>query len=164
MSANSSKKQKAKNKHQKPKVVMVSGGFDPIHIGHIRYMKEAKKLGNYLVVVVNNDNWFKLKGKPVFMPAIERKEIIEALGCVDEVIISFHKKGTKDLSVSHEIRKIKPDIFANGGDRSPQKVDIPSSEHSVCNELGIEMIFNVGRGGKIRSSSELLKKYSKRIK
>ena len=143
---------------------MVSGGFDPIHIGHIRYIEEAKKLGDYLIVVVNNDNWFEVKGKQLFMPARERKEIIEALGCVDEVVISYHKKGTKDISVSKEIRKIKPHIFANGGDRNPLDVDIPSSEHKVCNELGIQMVFNVGRGGKIRSSSELLKKYSKKIK
>lgn len=148
----------------KKKVVMISGGFDPIHIGHIRYMQEAKKLGDYLVVVINNDNWFKVKGKTVFMPDKERKEIIEALSCVDKVIISGHTKNTKDISVSNEIRKIKPDIFANGGDRSPKQVDIPSSEYNVCKELGIKMVFNVGRGGKIRSSSELLKEYSKNIK
>jgi len=149
--------------NKKEKVVMVSGGFDPIHIGHIRYMQEAKKLGDKLIVVINNNNWFEVKGKQIFMDEEERKEIIEALGCVDQVIISFHEKGTKDISVSKEIRKIKPDIFANGGDRSPTVTDIPSSEHQVCNELGIEMIFNVGRGGKIRSSSELLKDYSKNL-
>lgn len=143
---------------------MVSGGFDPIHIGHIRYMQEAKKLGDKLVVVINNDHWFNVKGKHVFMHDKERKEIIKALECVDEVIISYHKKGTKDISVAKEIRKIKPHIFANGGDRSPKDDDIPSSEHKVCNELGIEMVFNVGRGGKISSSSELLKEYSKKIK
>jgi D-beta-D-heptose 7-phosphate kinase/D-beta-D-heptose 1-phosphate adenosyltransferase len=152
-----------KNKKQK-KIVMVSGGFDPIHIGHVRYMREAKKLGDELVVVINNDNWFRVKGKTVFMPDLERKEIIEALSFVDKVVISFHPENTKDISVSNEIRKIKPHIFANGGDRSPKQVDIPSSEYNVCKELGIKMVFNVGRGGKIRSSSELLKKYSKNIK
>ena len=151
-------------KNKKEVVVMVSGGFDPIHIGHIRYMQEAKMLGDKLVVVINNDNWFEVKGKTVFMHDKERKEIIEALGCVDKVIISSHKKGTKDISVGNEIRKIKPDIFANGGDRSPQMTDIPSKEHKVCNELGIQMIFNVGRGGKIRSSSEMLKEYARQIK
>jgi len=149
---------------KKKKIVMISGGFDPIHIGHIRYMQEAKKLGDKLIVVINNDNWFRVKGKAVFMPDVERKEIIEAIGCVDEVIISFHPENTQDISVSNEIRKIKPDIFANGGDRSPNQVDIPSSEYGVCKELGIKMIFNVGRGGKIRSSSDLLKEYSKKIK
>jgi len=143
---------------------MVSGGFDPIHIGHIRYMQEAKKLGSRLIVVINNDNWLRKKKGKEFMPETERKEIIEAIGCVDEVIISGHTKNTKDVSVCEEIKKIKPNIFANGGDRKPEQDDLPASEYKVCHELGIEMVFNVGRGGKIRSSSELLKEYSKRIK
>ena len=143
---------------------MVSGGFDPLHIGHVRYFQEAKKLGDKLGVVINNDHWFQVKGKPVFMADVERKEIIEALSCVDEVIISSHPKSTNDISVSEEIKKIRPHIFANGGDRSPTHIDIPSSEHQVCKELGIKVVFNVGRGGKIRSSSELLKEYSKKIK
>lgn len=147
-----------KNKHKK--IVMVSGGFDPIHIGHIRYMKEAKKLGDKLVVVVNNDNWFKIKGKKVFMPDKERKEIIEALACVDKVIVSGHPKNTKDISVCKEIFKIKPDIFANGGDRFADNIP----EFKLCNDLGIKMVFNIGRGGKVRSSSLLLKKYSEKIK
>ncbi|MFA5095300.1 MAG: adenylyltransferase/cytidyltransferase family protein [Candidatus Paceibacterota bacterium] len=154
---------KTKNKKGR-KIVAVSGGFDPLHIGHIRMFQEAKKLGDKLIVILNNDNWFKVKGKPVFMSHDERKEIIEALECVDKVVISSHKKNTKDISVSRELLKIKPHIFANGGDRKPEDVDIPFSEHKVCKKLGIEMVFNVGHGGKIRSSSELLKEYSKKIK
>ncbi|MFA6324925.1 MAG: adenylyltransferase/cytidyltransferase family protein, partial [Candidatus Paceibacterota bacterium] len=134
------KTSKKTKKNKKGKVVMVSGGFDPLHIGHIRYMQEAKQLGDKLIVVINNNNWFDVKGKPVFMTDKERKEIIEALSCVDQVIISSHKKGTLDISVSKEITKIKPDIFANGGDRKPEDVDIPSSEHKVCKKLGIEMV------------------------
>lgn len=141
-------------------VVMVSGGFDPIHIGHVRYMNEAKKLGDELVVAINNDNWLRAKKKKEFMPEKERKEIIEALRAVDRVIITSHKKNTKDMSVCEEIKKIKPDIFANGGDRFAD--DIP--EFKLCKEMGIKMVFNVGRGGKIRSSSELLKNYSKVFK
>jgi len=139
---------------------MVSGGFNPIHIGHIRYMQEAKKLGDKLIVVLNNDNWLRLKGKHPFMPDKERKEIIEALACVDEVVITGHSKNTKDMSVCKELLKIKPDIFANGGDRFADNIP----EFKLCNDLGIKMVFNIGRGGKIRSSSELLKEYSKKIK
>jgi len=152
---------------KKKKVVVVSGGFDPLHVGHIRYMQEAKKLGDELIVVLNNDNWFEIKGKPVFMHDKERKEIIEAIGCVDKVILTKHKssqkvydRNTKEYSICRELEEIHPDIFANGGDRFA--LDIP--EFKLCNELGIKMVFNVGKGGKIRSSSEMLKEYSKKIK
>lgn len=147
---------------------MVSGGFDPIHIGHIRYIQEAKKLGDKLVVVINNDNWLRKKKGKEFMPAVERKEIIEALSGVDEVVISSHKKNPKDMSVSEELKKIKPEIFANGGDRDEKNAEDPKSslfkDINTCKSLGIKMIYNVGRGGKVRSSSELLKNYSKNVK
>ena len=149
---------KQQNKKRKEIIVMVSGGFDPIHIGHIRYFQAAKKLGDKLVVVINNDHWYKVKGRPVFMPDKERKEIIEAIGCVDKVILSGHKKGTKDISVCEEIKKIKPNIFANGGDRFSHNIP----EYKLCKELGIKMVFNVGHGGKVRSSSELLNNYPKK--
>lgn len=162
------KNNKSKNKE---KIVAVSGGFDPIHIGHIRYMQEAKKLGDKLVVIINNDNWKKQKRKHVFMPDYERKEIIEALACVDEVIISGHSKnpkGPKDMSVNKELLKIKPHVFANGGDRNEEDARNPDSslyyDVEMCKKLDIKMVFNIGRGGKIRSSSELLKEYSKKIK
>lgn len=137
---------------------MVSGGFDPIHIGHVRLFTGAKKLGDKLIVVLNNDNWFKLKGKPVFMRDVERKEILQALSCVDEVVITRHSKNTKDISVCAELRKIRPHIFANGGDRFANNIP----EFKICKELGIKMVFNVGSGGKIRSSSKLLKEYNKK--
>lgn len=148
-----------KSKKQK-KVVMVSGGFDPIHIGHVRMFNEAKKLGDKLVVVINNDNWLKLKKGYAFMPEQERKEIIEALGVVDSVVITGHSKNAKDMSVCEELCKIKPYIFANGGDRKPDWDPVP--EVSICKELGIEMVYNIGHGGKIRSSSDLVKQVQKK--
>jgi len=144
---------------KKKKIVMVSGGFDPIHIGHVRMFQEAKKLGDILIVVINNDNWLKLKKGYAFMTEKERKEIIEAIGCVDEVMITGHSKNTKDITVCEEIRKIKPHVFANGGDRKPDGDPVP--EVKLCKELGIEIVYNVGYGGKIRSSSELVKQAQK---
>ena len=151
-----------KNNKKKKKVVMVSGGFDPIHIGHIRYIQEAKNLGDFLIVVINNDNWLRMKKGKEFMKEEERKEIIEAIRGVDQVVISGHTKNTKDESVCEEIKKIKPDIFANGGDRKPDWVPVP--EVAVCKELGVKMIYNIGYGGKVRSSSKLVKDYSKHLK
>jgi D-beta-D-heptose 7-phosphate kinase/D-beta-D-heptose 1-phosphate adenosyltransferase len=162
---------KKKDNKKTNKIVMVSGGFDPIHIGHIRMFQEAKKLGDELVVVINNDNWKRKKGRLVFMPDRDRKEVIEALACVDKVFVTGHSKNPKtpkEMSVSKELLKIKPHIFANGGDRDERDAKNPQSslyyEVDVCKKLGIEMVFNIGHGGKIRSSSELLKKYSKKIK
>lgn len=148
-----------KKTRNKQIIVAVSGGFDPIHIGHVRMMRNAKKLGDKLVVILNNDNWLKKKKGYFFMPQEERKEIIKALGCVDEVFITRHPKNPTDMSVCNALEKIKPDIFCNGGDRKNEN-DIP--EASVCNKLGCKMIFNIGRGGKIQSSSWLLEKYKKR--
>jgi len=148
------------------KTVIVSGGFDPIHIGHIEMMKEAKSLGNKLVVVINNDNWIRKKrGAEPFMPELERKAVVESIRYVDEVVLTSHPKnpeGAKAMSVSEELEKIHPDIFANGGDRDEKNAADPNSSlyHDIetCKRLGIEMVFNVGKSGKIQSSSWLIKK------
>jgi len=153
---------KAKNtsqtakKSKKKKIVMVSGGFDPVHIGHVRLFHEAKKLGDELVVVINNDNWLKLKKGYVFMPEHERKEIIEAFHPVDRVILSSHEEGTNDISISKDILALRPHIFAKGGDRHAG--NIPSPEVLVCNEIDCVIVNDVGFGGKVQSSSELVKK------
>lgn len=135
-------------------VVAVSGGFDPLHIGHIRLFQEAKSLGDYLVVIVNNDNWLMKKKGYVFMPEEERKEIIEAIGCVDEVVLTEHSPDTTDMSVCKALEKVKPDIFANGGDR--QRNNIP--EVATCKKIGCKIIFECGVGGKVQSSSWLTEK------
>jgi cytidyltransferase-like protein len=141
-----------KKRGRKKTVVAVSGGFDPIHIGHVRYLTEAKKLGTELVVILNNDNWLKKKKGFVFMPEKERVEVLMGIKAVDRVVVSGHKKNDKDTSVSKELAKIKPDVFANGGDRRNEK-EIP--ETSVCRKYGIKMLFGVGSGGKVQSSSWL---------
>lgn len=140
---------------QKPIVVAVSGGFDPIHVGHVRMFAEAKKLGDKLIVILNNDHWLSKKKGIIFMPDHERKEIIESIDCVDAVMISFHPENPLDMSVCNELEQCAPDIFVNGGDRTIDNIP----EVVVCKKIGCEMIFNVGVGGKVQSSSWLLKKY-----
>lgn len=146
-----------KTRKDKPIIVAVSGGFDPLHIGHIRLFKEAKKLGDKLVVILNNDNWLKKKKGFVFMPQQERKEIIEALSYVDKVFFSRHKPNPSDISVCHCLKKIRPNIFVNGGDRKLNNIP----EAAVCKNIGCKMVFNAGYGGKVQSSSWLLDKYKK---
>lgn len=141
------------SEHREPVIVAVSGGFDPIHIGHVRMFQDAAKLGDRLVVILNNDHWLRFKKGHVFMPQEERKEIIEAFECVSEVVFTNHDADTNDLSVCDTLRIVRPHVFANGGDRKPDGVPVP--EETLCAELGIQMIYNIGRGGKVQSSSWL---------
>lgn len=153
---------KSARKKNKICVVAVSGGFDPIHIGHVRMIQEAKKLAGpngELVVIINNDNWLKAKKGFVFMPERERKEVVSHIKGVDRIVMTFHKKNPKDMSVCAELRKIKPDIFANGGDRTKKNISV--LEYSLEKELNMKMVFGVGKGGKIQSSSWLVEKAKK---
>ena len=97
----------------------------------------------------------------------ERREIIEALRSVDRVVLTSHKKNDSDKSVCRELRKLRPDIFANGGDRNPadaqKKTSSLNPEAALCYTLGIRMVYNVGRGGKVQSSSTLVRKAGKRL-
>jgi len=137
-------------KEKKPlRWVAVSGGYDPLHIGHVRMFREARKLGDKLVVIMNNDHWLRMKKGFTFMPQKERAEIIASLPFVDKVVFTDHKKGDIDKSVSRTLAKVRPAIFANGGDRVSKNVP----EVALCKELGIKMVFNVGQGGKVQSSS-----------
>lgn len=134
-------------------VVAVSGGFDPVHIGHVRYIRESRALGDKLIVILNNDAWLINKKGFVFMPEHERKEILEAIAGVDEVVLTDHVHGETDRSVCRTLAAVRPHIFANGGDRHPEGDPVP--EAILCEELGIEMVYNVGQGGKVQSSSAL---------
>ena len=139
------------------KIVITSGYFNPLHIGHINLFREAKKLGGILVVIVNNDEQVKLKGSTPFMPQEERVEIIKALKYIDDVILAVDK----DRSVAESLRLIAekyPDaelFFAKGGDRNAD--NIPESEKQICQKYNIKIVNNVG-GDKVQSSSWLLKK------
>ena len=95
------------------------------------------------------------------MSDTDRKEIIESFRPVDEVMLTSHEPNTDDITVCRELELIRPHVFANGGDRK-ENVSIP--EYEICARLGIEMVFNVGHGGKVRSSSELVKKVATKKK
>lgn len=137
------------------KIIVVSGGFDPIHSGHIEYFKAAKAKGDMLIVALNSDKWLEnKKGKP-FMPFSERKLIIESLEHVDEVM-SFEDDAIGScIDALEKIKTRFPSdkiLFANGGDRN--KSNIPEMKVK-----GINFIFNVGGEDKMNSSSWILKKW-----
>ncbi len=138
------------------KVIIVSGGFDPLHSGHISYLTEASKLGDYLIIALNSDQWLKNKKSKFFLPFEERKSILENLKMVDEVV-SFEddEEGScinalEKIKVMHKGKEI---FFCNGGDRN--KENIP--EMSV---KGINFKFGVGGDVKKNSSSEILKSWN----
>jgi D-beta-D-heptose 7-phosphate kinase/D-beta-D-heptose 1-phosphate adenosyltransferase len=137
---------------KKPVIVAVCGGFDPIHVGHVRHFREAKALGDELIVMLNSDNWLMKKKGYVFMGFDERKEIIESIRYVDRVVAY---EALDSGSVSKTLEKYKPNIFAKGGDRTLD--NLPADEVEVCTRLGIRLVTGVG-GKKIQSSSWLVNK------
>ena len=138
------------------KIVVVSGGFDPIHSGHIEYFKAAKLLGDKLIVAVNSDQWLINKKSKFFMSFSERASIISNLSMVDQVIdFEDDEDGSCALALE-KIKDLYPDdeiIFCNGGDRKED--NIPEME--VKN---ITFEFGVGGNNKINSSSEILKDWN----
>jgi len=133
------------------KKIAVSGGMDPLHIGHVRMFQEARKLGDYLIVILNNDNFLKRKKGFAFMPQEERKELIELYNFVDEVYI-HNPTNPEDMTVCEALEKLVPHTFANGGDRYSHN----TPEDILCKKLGITTEYNVG-GEKIQSSSDMVK-------
>lgn len=137
------------------KIVVVSGGFDPLHSGHISYFNSAKSLGDYLIVALNSDNWLASKKGKAFMPISERKIIIQSLSVVDEVI-EFQDDSLGSCSIGLEkIKALYPKseiIFCNGGDRNSK--NIPE-----MNVKGISFEFGVGGTDKKNSSSWILKDF-----
>ena len=138
----------------KKKGIIVSGYFNPLHKGHIEYFHNAKKAGDILIVIVNNDLQRKLKGSKEFMDQEERILIVKELSLTDYTYMSIDN----DRTVSLTINKIFDDLgsefelyFANGGDQDNSSVP----EKEICDKLGVLMID--GLGDKIQSSSWLLK-------
>ena len=143
---------------KKPVIVAVSGGFDPIHIGHVHLFRDARKLGDKLVVILNDDEWLKRKKGYVFMNQDERKEVLESIKYVDEVVI---REPRDTYDVCHMLEQLDVDIFANGGADRSNEQEVP--EAGVCKACGIEMIYNVGDVDKPQSSSWLVKNLAKQV-
>ena len=140
------------------KVVLVTGGFDPIHSGHIEYLKCAKALGDILIVGLNSDNWLARKKGKAFLPIYEREQILQNINCVDNVIY-FNDNDDTAIDAIKKVRKIWPKpqiIFANGGDRTED--NIPEHE-AFKDDITVNFEYGVG-GNKTNSSSTILKKWA----
>tara|TARA_B100002019_G_C21182293_1_gene554345 strand:+ start:500 stop:940 length:441 start_codon:yes stop_codon:yes gene_type:complete len=139
------------------KVVIVSGGFDPIHSGHIHHFKEAKKLGDILIVGLNSDEWLtRKKGKP-FMPIEERMAVIRELRMVD-CVVPFNDDDSSSIDLIKKVLVIHDDvIFANGGDRTAK--NIPEID-AFDKDPRVQFIFGVGGTHKQNSSSWILKEWT----
>lgn len=138
------------------KIVIATGGFDPIHSGHIKYLKSASSLGELLIVGVNSDEWLRRKKGKEFMPWDERSFIVSNLKWVSYVLPVDDSDGSCKALIK-EVRKLYPDdkiIFANGGDRT--KNNIPEMDIVDSN---LEFVFSVGGDTKDNSSSDILKNY-----
>ncbi len=139
------------------KIVVISGYFNPIHSGHIDYIQSAKKLGDKLIVIVNNDKQVSLKGSVPFQDEEERKKIVSNIKGVDHAVISIDEDATVCESIKQEYYNYCNDyffdsiIFCNGGDRKEGGVP----EDILEEQFGIQMVYNVG-GDKTQSSSSLI--------
>lgn len=127
-------------------MVAVSGGFDPVHVGHIRMFRAARRFGR-VIVLLNSDRFLTHKKSKPFMPFAERMEILESLRYVHRVYPVIDE----DMTVCETLRYYRPHYFANGGDRHAEN----TPEYHVCEDLGITMLFGIG-GDKVQSSSTLI--------
>ena len=130
-------------------IIAVSGGFDPVHIVHVRMIQDAARYGD-VMVIINSDDWLMRKKGYVFMPWQERAEI---MGNIKGVTI-VTQVDDSDGTVCEALRRHRPDAFANGGDRKTQN----TPEMDVCEELGIQMMWAIGGSNKPQSSSWLVNK------
>lgn len=138
---------------------IVSGGFDPVHLGHLKMIKSAKELSDSVIVLLNSDNWLtRKKGKP-FLNEEQRAQILMEFRGVDEVIVQKNddddssSNAIKGFVVNHPQKKI---CYCNGGDRNQEK---EIREGKICKKLGVDLIFGVGGDQKIESSRALTKNY-----
>lgn len=134
---------------EKRATVMVSGGFDPVHAGHIRMIRESAKYGD-VIIIANSDKWLYKKKGFVFMSFEQRKEILDSI----KGVVLVDAVDDSDGTVCEAIRRHNPTYFANGGDRG--RTNTP--EVDLCNEIGVELLWGVGGDKKTESSSDLVNK------
>lgn len=128
--------------------ICVSGGMDPIHVGHIRMIQDAARYGD-VYVILNTDSWLVRKKGYYLMPWEHRAEILRSIKGVKDVVMARDEDGT----VCADLKEIYPSYFANGGDRT----ETNTPELELCIQLGIKSLFSVG-GGKIESSQEIIRR------
>ena len=133
-------------KKERP-TVMVSGGFDPVHAGHIRLIRAAADHGD-VIIIANSDEWLFRKKGFVFMDFAARAEILNAI----KGVIAVDSVDDGDGTVCEAIYRHRPTYFANGGDRGRSN----TPEQSVCEDLGVELLWGVGGDKKLASSSDLV--------
>ena len=140
------------------KVVIATGGFDPLHSGHIEYLKCAKNLGNVLIVGLNSDAWLERKKGKAFLPFYEREQVLLNLKCVDNVI-HFDDYDDTTVDAILKVKRFYPRahvIFANGGDRN--STNVPEAEVFKSDDW-ITFEYGVGGTDKKNSSSNILEKW-----
>ena len=142
-------KEKLEESEGEPTTIMVSGGFDPVHAGHIRMIRHAAQFGD-VIIIANSDDWLYRKKGFVFMEYPRRVEILNAI----KGVVLVDSVDDSDGTVCEAIQRLKPTYFANGGDRG--KTNTP--EQAVCEDLGVKLLWGVGGEEKLQSSSDLTRK------
>jgi cytidyltransferase-like protein len=139
------------------RAAIVSGYFNPLHVGHLDMMEAARGLADALVVIVNNDAQQVLKKGKVITSETDRLRIVEALRVADAALVAVDDDGSvaASLEVIHAAYPGIQLVFCNGGDRSPDAYPVPSTEATVCERLGIAMVWGVGGETKADSSSRI---------
>jgi cytidyltransferase-like protein len=140
-------------KEKKYDIMILSGGFDPVHKGHVRMFRGARSMAHKVIVGANSDAWLVRKKGKAFMNWSERAEILKAFKYVDDVM-NFNDQGGDAMDLLVRIQNLYPECslaFGNGGDRSENNIP----ERGYCDSYNIDLVFNVG-GGKVQSSSDLI--------
>ncbi|HCB04993.1 MAG TPA: glycerol-3-phosphate cytidylyltransferase [Nocardioides bacterium] len=142
---------------------MVSGYFNPIHIGHLLMIREARQLAPHVVVIVNNDRQQLLKKGRILMTEDDRLAIVAELRSVDEAFVAVDTDSTVVESL-RRVRELHPDaelLFCNGGDRSDSGDPVPTAETLLTDEIGLQMVYGVGGEVKSDSSSRINEELSR---